>query len=424
MMYERKDCANGMKMVVSPMPWMSSVSLGIWIGVGGRYESEKQSGISHLIEHMLFKGTASRSAKDLKQQVEGVGGAFNGFTSDEVTCYMVKVPEKYMERGIDILSDMVLEPLFSEEDIVKEKFVVCEEIKMYKDQPAEHVMDVLAKIMWPRSPLGRPLTGTKTTVKDITRKDMLDFKSRNYHAGNIAVIAAGKADPGKFFKYASERLAKAVSGKEVLVDGPGVPRKKASLEICRGKTNQAHIAMGFRADDSGSRERFALKVLNVVLGGNMSSRLFDRLRETKGLCYDISSSYKRHSDIGEVHIHAGVDRTKALESISGIVDELKQLKDSSVDPEELTRAKEFIKGQFLLAMEGTSTRMLWLGDRLLVHREIPELKDVLRSIDEVEPEEIKAVAGKVFNSLAANLAIVGNIKPEDSRKILKELNRL
>ena len=423
-MYKNFQSSNGLKVVVSPMKQMSSVSLGIWIAVGGRYESEKQSGISHFVEHMLFKGTHTRTPKDLKESIEGVGGAFNGFTSDEATCYMVKVPSKYMKLGVDILSDMVIDPKFDAVELAREKFVICEEIKMYRDQPSDHVLDMLGELMWPGNSLGRPLTGTIQTVKGFGREELLKYKNDHYHPGNIGVIAAGNVDPETIFSYAKNKFRGLKKKKERTFSPPRVKQTEAQISVLRRDITQSHVAMGFRAMTEDIRERFALKLMNVVFGGNMSSRLFEELREKNGLCYDIASSYKRHSDSGEIHIHAGVDNRKTQKSVVAILDEIKKLRDSGVSEDELERAKRYTKGQFVLAVEGTSTRMLWLGDRLMVHRSIPEVKSVLKKIDAVTAKEVQRVCAKVFTASTVNLALVGNLGAKEKNRIKRELDKL
>ena len=423
-MYKKIKASNGLTVIASPMSGMSSVSIGFWVGVGGRYESPKESGLSHLVEHMLFKGTQTRGAKDLKRSIEGVGGAFNGFTSDEVTCYMVKVPAKYLELGIDILSDMVLNAKCDEMDILREKFVICEEIKMYRDQPADHVLDMLAALMWPNNALGQPLTGTIGTVKKFNRDAIMNFKSKNYHPNNIAVVAAGKINPDRMFKYVTEKFEKRKRKNKGSYKTPVIIQKNPRLKVLRGETKQAHIAMGFYAEADNLRERFAIKLMNVIYGGNMSSRLFEKLREKDGLCYDISSSYKRHSDMGEVQIHVGVDNKNVTNSIQAILGESQKLRDIGITEEELERAKKYTKGQFQLAMEGTATRMMWLGDRLLVHNNIPAVEDVLKRIDNVKLSEIKKVSKKIFTPSSANLAMIGRLNEKEKNKIRKILSKI
>jgi predicted Zn-dependent peptidase len=423
-MYTKFHTRNGLRVIVSPMPHMASVSLGIWVGVGGRHESERQSGLSHFIEHMLFKGTHDLTAKELKESIEGVGGSFNGFTSDEVTCYMVKVPARYMELGMDILSDMVLNARFDEKDIAKEKFVVGEEIKMYRDQPSDHVFDLLGSIMWPDNPLGRPLTGNMATVRSFNKKEVLGFKEDNYHPANMAIVAAGKITPKRVFNYVMGKFSEGEKKKRPSISKPVVSQRGPRAKIAGSRTHQTHIAMGFRVDETDIGERFAVKMMNIILGGNMSSRLFEELREKHGLCYDISSSYKRHSDTGELQIHAGVDSDKALKAVMAILDELKKIKDVGVTNDELERAKKYARGQFLLAMEGTSTRMLWLGDRLMVHDDIPDLTVVLKRINRVTTDEVQKACARLFKASAINLGMIGKLSGSERKKITKELGKL
>jgi len=422
-MYKKKQLSNGLKIIVSPMPQMTSVSLGIWIGIGGRYESAKQSGISHFIEHMLFKGTDKRSTKQLKQAIEGVGGVLNGFTADEATCYMVKVPAQHLTLGMDILTDMVFNACLDQKEIEREKFVIREEIKMYKDQPAEYVNELLGGIMWPNNPLGRPLTGTIKNVQGFERDEMIAFRDKSYHPANMAVVATGKVAPEKMFSYASKKF-KGGKKKKPAFKSPSLDQKRARMKYCHRKINQAHVAMGFYAPQKNIRERFSTKLLSVILGGNMSSRLFEELREKYGLCYDISSVYKRHSDTGEFVIHAGVDNSKALKSVTAILDELRKIKDVGITEDELDRAKEYAKGQFLLALENTSARMIWFGDRLMVDKKIPDVQDLLKKITTITGDEVKKACERIFRSSLINLSMVGNVSEKDRNNIRVELDKL
>lgn len=422
-MYKEYTMRNGLKTIVSPMSNMESVSIGLWIGTGGRYEAEKESGISHLVEHMLFKGTYKRTAKDLKEAIEGIGGLFNGFTADEVTCYMVKVPRLYWKLGVDILSDMVFNAKFEESELKKEKHVVCEEIKMYRDQPSEYVVEVLADLMWPNNALGRPLTGTTNTVKSFTRKHIVNYVDKHYYPSNMALTAVGNVNAEKVKAYV-ETVVKGGRKSKSAVKKPALSQKECKAKFIVKKINQAHVALGFRAESENSRERFAIKILNTILGGNMSSRLFEELREKYGLCYDIASNYKRHSDTGEFVIHAGVDNKKCEKSVSSIIDELRNIKDMGVTENELVRAKEYAKGQFLLSLEGTSSRMMWFGYRFMLEGRIPEVKSLLRGIDNVTIEDIRSVSNKIFKSKALNLAIVGDIDSASKKGIEKQIRAL
>ena len=423
-MHKRTVLDNGLNVITSEMKSMSSVSLGVWVGVGGRYESKEKSGISHLVEHMLFKGTRSRSTKRLKQEIEGVGGAFNGFTSDEVTCYMVKVPKKHIELGLDVLSDMVLRAKLDPRDLAKEKFVIYEEIKMYRDQPAEYVLELLAGLMWPGNALGRSLTGTIHTVGATTREDIVDFRNEYYNPGNVSVIAAGNVSHKKLLASSREYFEKIRKGKISGFLAPEVSQSEPRIKFLRGNTKQAHIAMGFYCLAKTDKERFSANLMNVILGGNMSSRLFEYLREENGLCYDIASVYKRHSDVGEIQIHAGVDNEKVVKSVVSIVDELKKITDKGVSSGELLRAKEYMKGQFLLAIEGTSSRMMWLGDRFVIHKNIPEVANVLKKIDAISREDIRNSVRSIFAKDSVNLALISKIGEKEKLTITRKVHTL
>ncbi|MBU0570480.1 MAG: insulinase family protein [Candidatus Omnitrophica bacterium] len=422
-MYKKHQLNNGLKIIASPMPHMNSVSLGIWIGVGGRYESARESGISHLVEHMLFKGTWMRSARELKESVEGVGGSLNGFTADEATCYMVKVPSHRLKLGLDILTDMVFNARFDKEDIDREKLVVLEEIKMYKDQPAERVMEILCGTMWPANALGRPLTGTIATVKSFKRNDIIKFKENNYHPANMAVIASGKLAPETVIEYASN-LFKGTRRKKASFETPNMGQKCFRARFSQGDTNQTHLAMGFYAVAKNMRERFAMKLMSVILGGNMSSRLFEELREKHGLCYDIGSAYKRHRDVGEFVIHAGVDNKKALKAVVAILDELRKIRDAGATGGELSRTKEFVKGQFQLALENTSARMMWFGDRLMLDGNIPSPESILEEVDRITGDDIKKACERIFKTQLINLAVVGKTSLKDKNQMKKALGAL
>lgn len=423
-MHKRTVLDNGLNVITSEMDSMSSVSLGVWIGVGGRYETKEKSGISHLAEHMLFKGTKKRSTKQLKQEIEGVGGAFNGFTSDEATCYMVKVPKKHVELGLDVLSDMVLAAKLDAQDLAKEKFVIYEEIKMYRDQPAEYVLELLAELMWPGNALGRSLTGTVDTVGKTTREDLLNFRNEYYHPGNITVIAAGNVAHEKLLKISGEHFSRRREGVKHVFSSPPAAQDEPRIKFSKGNTKQAHIAMGFYCMAKTDKERFSANLMNIILGGNMSSRLFEYLREEQGLCYDISSVYKKHSDVGEVQIHVGVDNEKVVRSVASIIDELKKISSSLVSPGELKRAKEYMKGQFLLGIEGTSNRMLWLGDRFVIHKNIPDVKSVIKKIDMVTREDVKMSAGEIFAQGSVNLALISKMGEKEKGMIVKKVNKL
>lgn len=423
-MYAIKKAANELDMIVSNMPHMSSVSIGVWIAAGGRHESAEKSGISHFLEHMLFKGTQARSARDLKQAIEGIGGSFNGFTSDEVTCYLVKLPGKFLDLGLEILSDMVLNSKLATEDIKREKAVISEEIKMYRDNPSDHVLELLEEAMWPGHPLGRSLTGTLGTVRAMDREDLLEYRRKMYHPGNMAVVACGKVKEKVFFDKCEELFASELKGRRSPFNTCTIKRVPPRISVSSRDIKQAHLAMGFPVRNMPERARLAAKLMNVILGGNMSSRLFEELRDKFGLCYDISSAFKRHKDVAELVIRSGVDGRNLLRSVTAVIDELRKFKDLGATEDELERAKRYVSGNFLLAMEATSSRMLWLGERFMMDGKVPEVKQVLKLVENVGSQDVKAVLEEIVTSSGSALAVVGERSSSDRRKLKKQMERL
>jgi predicted Zn-dependent peptidase len=420
-MYKKYTLKNGLNIITSHMPHMESVSIGLWIGTGGKYEEKGLSGISHLIEHMLFKGTRTRTANMLKEAIEGVGGNFNGFTSEELTCYLVKLPARYTELGLDILSDMVLNPKLDQKELEKEKYVICEEIKMYMDQPAHHVFDILANAMWPNHALGRPIAGYIDTVKNFKKDDLTAFSNRYYQPANMSIVATGKVDRRKVIDEANKIFSMPSAKKRFLPESPKKIHKGAHIRLFPKDTKQSHLAFGFHSMKRTHELRYALRLVNIILGGNMSSRLFERLREKKALCYDISSSVRSYKETGAFVIHAGVDNKRLLEATREIVNELKDIKENPVTADELYRAKEYYRGQLLLGLEDTSSRMLWLGDKIMSEGKAPAVREIFRNIDRVRGEDIKKLVRLIFNKKNLNFATVGPVKKSDKNKLRKAL---
>lgn len=420
-MYQKTRLKNGLSVITAAMPHMESVSVGIWIGVGGRFEDRRLCGMSHVLEHMLFKGTSRYSANALKEAIEGVGGSFNGFTGEEVTCYLVKLPFSHIELGLGILSDMVLNPTLSPVELEKEKYVICEEIKMYMDQPSHHVFDILSEAMWPDHPLGRSIAGYAQTVKNFKRDDLIEFKKRYYQPANISVVISGKiGGRDKSLAYLKDVFSAPSLKKRFSYRPAGSVRKSRHVTLFNKDTKQTHLAFGFHGMARPHKLKYAVSLLNIILGGNMSSRLFERLREKKPLCYEIGSSVKRYKETSVFFIHAGVDNKNAPEASSEILRELVSLKKDFVTPDELRRAKEYAKGQILLALEDTATRMLWLGERIMQDGRAPSVREMLSGIDGVTIGGIKNTAKAIFVKDHLNFAAIGPLKSD----MKKKLNRI
>lgn len=410
---------NGLKVASHPMKHMESVAMGVWIRAGGRYEDKINNGISHLLEHLLFKGTEKRDMMTIKQEIEGRGGSFNGFTSEEHTCYLVKVLSKDVSLGLDILSDMVLNPKLAEEEMIKEKNVIIEEINMYKDIPSHYVHEILAEMMWPDQPLGLPLAGTIDSVKSLAREGLMAYKDTYYNPANMLVVAAGRIEEDelvglskKFFKTASSKKAPQFNKVTLAQDSP-------ALRLMSKDTEQTHIALGLQAVDRFSPDKHVLSIMNVLLGANMSSRLFHIVRDEMALCYEISSSIRRYEDCGAFVISAGVDHKKISKALEVMLKELSRIKSEPVDAGELKRAKEYYKGQLLFALEDTASHMLWLGEKLVSGEKDFSVKTILDKIDAVTAEDLMRMGNKMFRDDNLNLSIIGPLKDaREARKVL------
>jgi len=403
---------NGLKVVTRPMAHMESLAMGIWIRAGGRYEDTKTSGISHLLEHLLFKGTTKRDMKMIKQEIEGRGGTFNGFTSEEFTCYLVKLLAKDAELGIDILSDMVLNPRLDEEEIKKEKDVIVEEINMYKDVPAQHVHEILAEIMWPDQPLGLPLAGTVESVRSLTREDLVRYRETFYNPKNMLVIGAGQAEEGSMAQLSEKYLASQAAKAASRFEGARVTQAAPCINISFKETEQTHLAFGFHAFKRDHPDRHSLSLTNIILGANMSSRLFHIVRDELALCYEISSGLRKYEDTGAFTVSAGVDNKKVAKAIDVILDVLGSMKKAVTPEDELKRAKEYYKGQLLFALEDTMSLMLWLGEKVISGEKEFDPKKIMKEIDKIKPEDIMRISKDIFKDDNLNLAIIGPVKDE------------
>ncbi|MBI4336181.1 MAG: insulinase family protein [Candidatus Omnitrophica bacterium] len=423
-MYKKVVMDNGLTVVTANMPGMESISVGVWIRAGGRYENKKNSGISHFLEHMVFKGTRGMSGKALKEAIEGRGGLLNGFTGEEFTCYLAKVLGKNAGMALDVLSDMALNPKLSKTDFEKERMVILEEIKMYMDMPSHYVHEVLAELLWPGQPLGMPLTGTFETVSSMTTADVLSYKEGLYNPKNIVISIAGRIPGFDLMKIIKKRFGPVKSSERRPFE-PAVARQtEPAVSMLYKKTEQTHLAIGLRGYDRFSRHKYKLDLMHVILGGNMSSRLFNEVREKAGLAYEISTSVKHYNDTGAFIISAGIDNKKVAGAVSVILDVLNNIKSKGVNQEEFIRAKQFYKGQLQMVFEETMNQMLWLGEKFISGDVEFRPADVLRRVDRVTREDIKTVANDILNSGNISLALIGPLSGKEQGKIRKRLRAL
>ncbi len=419
-MYKIETLGNGLKICSYNMPHMRSVSCGTWIRAGGRYENKKNSGISHFLEHLLFKGSLKRNARELKEAIEGVGGQLNGFTSEEFTCYFIKILDKKLNLSIDVLSDMLLNAKLSEEDLELERRVIMEEIKMYLDQPAHLVHDMLNEILFKDHPLGMPLAGTFESVKNITRKDVMDYKERFYNPSNIVFSGCGSIDLKGFKSAISGLFGHREKSSPVKFTVAKKSPHGPKLNVFFKETEQTHLTLGVYAPSKNNHKRFAMSLFNIILGGNMSSRLFQHLRENLGLAYDIGSHYRRYADIGSLVISAGVENSKLKEVLAAIIVELNKMKKEPPSAEELKRAKDFYCGQLLISMEDTLDHMMWLGENISADSKYYVISEIIGIVNKVSREQIRLLAKEILRDEFLNVAVIGPHK-EKQAKCLKEV---
>ncbi|MFA5411104.1 MAG: pitrilysin family protein [Candidatus Omnitrophota bacterium] len=412
-MYKKLNLANGLRIVAFRMPERRSAALGIWIKAGGRYESGSNKGISHFLEHLLFKGSKKYSCRKIKESIEGVGGSLNGFTSEELTCYLAKIPARFLGLALDILSDMVINPSLPLPEIEKEKQVILEEIKMYKDQPQSHVHELLDELLWPRQPLGAPVIGRLDSVSRLTRDDLGLFKEKFYTSPNIVVSVAGLFD-GRLMENISRIFSQAKKQEINKFIPAREEQNQPQLKIFSKKTEQTHLALGFHSFPSGHPLKHVLSLLHIILGANMSSRLFHELREKNGLAYEIGTQLKRFQDTGAFIVHAGVDNRKVAEAVSLILKELKKVKLNLVRPDEFKRAKEFYLGQLMLALEDTLDHMLWIGETTVSLNKTYALPEIIKEVAGIKREDIREAAKYIFQDRKLNLSLIGPLKDKES----------
>lgn len=412
-MYKKTILENDLRIITHPMKRMQSVALGIWIKVGGRHEAPDYKGIAHFLEHLAFKGSKKYSCRKIKESIEGVGGSLNGFTSEELTCYLVKLPNLHLDLSLDILSDMVINPLLQPEEIEKERTVILEEIKMYKDLPQSYVYELLDELLWPKQPLGMAITGTVESVNRINREDLSLFKKQYYVPSNIIVSAAGLLEHNKFTNRIKNIFSSLKSKNVSAFLKVKEEQHRPQLKLLHKDTEQTHLVLGFHGFRRDHPSRYALGLLHVILGANMSSRLFNELREKKGLAYEIGTQVKYFQDTGAFIVHAGIDNRKVNESVELILKELEKAKYKLVSIDEFKRAKEFYLGQLALSLEETLDQMLWIGESTATLDEVYSLKDIIKKINKIRREDIREVAEYIFKERSLNLALIGPLKDSE-----------
>jgi predicted Zn-dependent peptidase len=417
--------SNGVRVATSSNPHVESVTLGIWIGVGSRYEPVELGGISHFTEHLLFKGTKRRSPRDISQAIEGRGGYLNAFTGEEATCYYARVGYDQLNSAFDVLGDMYMNSRFDRKEIEKERGVIFEEIMMYRDQPRHLVQEMLMGILWPEHPLGRPIIGTHESLSAMTRKSFTDFVGSKYVTNNTVVSFAGNLEHEACVDLVEKSMGKATRASRARFTPVGDKQGQGRTSFFEKDVEQTHLALGFRCFGYNDERRHVLRLLNTILGENMSSRLFQIVREKHGLAYSVHSSMQLFRDSGALVIAAGLDRQRKTKALDLIVKEVGRMVERPVGVAELKRAKDYVIGQTRLGLESTSHQMMWLGDNLLSRGRFVSPEETIKKLREVTAADIQKLAKQIFKHTRASLAVVSpGLSKQDQATMRTSLKNL
>jgi predicted Zn-dependent peptidase len=393
--FQKTVLPNGVRVISETIPSVRSVAVGVWIFTGSRDEQEAECGISHFIEHMVFKGTARRRMHHIAQRMESVGGYLNAFTSKEYTCYYARALDEHLDRAIDTVCDLILEPDFPEKELAKEKDVVLEEMKMYEDAPDDLIFDRFESVIYRSHEMGRPIIGFPETVRAFSRKQLLDYMEAHYTPNRIVVSVAGNVDHQELVRLAERAFA---SSRRQPKPQPRTPLNgyEPREHVEQRPIQQAHLVVGTRGASIQDPDRVPLTVLNTILGGGMSSRLNQNIREKYGYCYNVYSFMNMHSDTGDFGVYMGTDASKVERSRKLILREFEKLVDKPVSRRTLTQAKTQVKGSIMLGLESMSNRMMRVGRQELYFQRYVTLDEITAEVDQVTEEDVRRMAGVVF----------------------------
>lgn len=404
---------NGLTVFTESMPAVRSVSIGIWVRTGSRQETEPENGVTHFLEHMVFKGTKNRTAEEIARSADSIGGHLDAFTAKECTSFSIKVLDEHVDRGFDVLADLIKNPLLMPEHIAKESQVVQEEIKMVEDTPDDLVHEIFTQAYWRGHGLGRPILGTRQTVRSFDRALLTDYFGRHYTPQNIIITAAGHLEHDQIVELAAKQFADLPAGEPPGADSAPVPhpsirqRRKKNLE-------QSHICLGTPAYSNVDEKRYALYIMNTVMGGGMSSHLFQNIREQRGLAYAVFSGLSTFRDAGYLSVYAGTATENVREVVKLIVEELHRMKSRLLAEEEIQRAKDYLKGSTLLGLESTMSRMSNLARQEMQLGRYVSMDEIAKRVDAVTAEDVLQVAQELFSAGRIALTV---LSPTDGIKI-------
>jgi predicted Zn-dependent peptidase len=412
-MVTREVLDTGLRLITESMPHVRSVSIGVWLMRGSRHETDEQSGIAHFVEHMLFKGTATRSAEDIAQAIDSIGGQLDAFTAKEYASYYIKVLDEHLPLAVDLLSDIVMNPSFEEDELEREKKVILEEIKMVEDTPDDLVHELFTQHFWEGHPLGRPILGTKETVESFTPDVLREYFRSAYAAPNLIVSAAGNIEHGHVRELVDrmfQNLPRSAAGYS-----DAVPRVVPQVVVRSKELEQSHLCLGTGSYPQNHDDRYVSYIMNTVLGGSMSSRLFQNVREKRGLAYAVFSGLSAYRDTGNITIYAGCANEAISEVVDLCVDELRTMKNTLVPDAELRRAKDHLKGSLMLSLENTASRMSHLARQEIYFDRHFGLDETLAGVERVSSADVQRVACDLFANGSLAATVLGPAPAEVTR---------
>jgi predicted Zn-dependent peptidase len=410
-MYRKDTLSNGIRVVSETLPKSRSISIGVWVKVGSRHEPQEIGGISHFIEHLFFKGTEKRTAKEIAIEMDSIGGEMNAFTSQETTTFYAKVVDEHLPVVIDILSDILLGSKFDPVEMEKERKVILEEIKGVEDTPDDYIHEFFTNTVWPDNSLGRPILGTRETIKELTHKDIIAYIENYYSPKEIVISVAGNFEHSRLIDLLNASFGK--------LSRAGVPKKEAVPEFTRAvavkkkQLEQAQICIGCKGIRYMHEDRFVISALNTVLGNSMSSRLFQEVREQHGLAYSIYSYVSSYRDAGLLTVYAGAGPSNALEVIHLVTKEFKKIKAEGITAAEEARVRNQIKGSLVLSLESSNSHMSRLARQEIYFGKYMSMDDIIKNVEKVTAEQVQRVAQQVFDRDNISLAILGPLSKAD-----------
>lgn len=415
-MFEKYTLKNNAKVILIPQENAHSTTVLVVYPIGSRYENAKMSGVSHYIEHLMFKGTKKRpNTRILTREIDRLGAEYNAFTAKEHTGYYIKADSKFIETSLDILSDMLFNSLFDKKEMEREKTVIVEELRMYKDNPIMNIENIFEEMMY-KAPLGRDVGGTEKTVMSFARADVLAFKRKYYDSSNATVVVAGditEAVKNLLEKYFGAEESKQTPAKQFQPAVFGAAAKDKRIFIEKKKTDQVQMMLGFPGFEYNAKENIIFNVLNTILGGSMSSRLFIQVRERRGLAYSIYSGAENYRDAGHVYVRVGLEAKNVNKALIVIKQEINKIKNKGVANQELEDAKTHLRGRVTLSMENSNVQASWYAGQSLFLEKIETPEERLARIDQVTDDEIRALAKKVFNMKKMRVSIIGDLEKRD-----------